>query len=225
MPGPGPPPTDIDGTPWKWDDDAGLWRSPDALSARKPEGLSKAQRWGTIKKKSEWLGSFNVREAAVHPATPARPAMLVWQGGANMGSVKLDDTASVRLVENERLVVRRGRREVQFAAASDGPSLLEWRTRVSSAMRAAASGGDASADEPPASTIAHEAQAMSLLDRFRQLLAWFAAAAILAVHSRRMRVLLSSARAPSSTDAGIAAAVMTVAGALLWALISSEGSR
>jgi hypothetical protein len=83
-----------------------------------------------ISKRSEWIGQYNRRLATVRP--PWRdgwPATLVWQGGADPGSIPLDSATDVR-VEGDQLVLRRKRRELRFRAASAGPTVHEWFARI-----------------------------------------------------------------------------------------------
>ena len=75
---------------------------------------------GPLRKKSEWLGRWNVRAAAV------RSGELVWSGGSQPGVIALDRGTSIRM-DGDRLIVQREGRTLFFRAAAGGPRLEEWR--------------------------------------------------------------------------------------------------
>ena len=97
---------------------------------------------GVICKRSEWIGTHNVRQAVVHGA--ANVATLAWSGGSNAGTVLLE--AGCASLQDDRLVVRTvGGGKLYFRAAelrlgdfsfSDGPSLAEWLDAINRVTQA-----------------------------------------------------------------------------------------
>ena len=67
---------------------------------------------GKLCKKSDWLGKWDVRDFAVHPACgkTSSPARLSWSGGRQEGSITLyvytDVSVETRHEEGDRLLVR-----------------------------------------------------------------------------------------------------------------------
>jgi hypothetical protein len=127
---------------------------------------------GAIVKRSEWIGSWNVRKAEVVQPLLSNPTpggnrssgdiatsfMVQWSGGATNGHMQLDAHCKVTLAGDE-LFLERGahtgsygqsipKRSLFFRAAPGGPTLQEWHDSLSSAI--ATAGGGCCAPSPTA---------------------------------------------------------------------------
>ena len=107
---------------------------------------------GELKKKSEWRKKWNVRKIFVHPASPDCPtAKLEWRGGSKPKSIELDHETEVKIEYNpdavggiflgasddapsQLLVVRRGKKLMQFCVAPGGSTLPDWLTAIETAQ-------------------------------------------------------------------------------------------
>ena len=88
-----------------------------------------------LRKRSEWLGRWNERQASVQSGAPGTGS-LVWRGGSQPGSITLDG-ATLLIVQGNRIILRRHEKEWEFRAAAGGPALTEWAAAISAAARRA----------------------------------------------------------------------------------------
>ena len=90
-----------------------------------------------ILKRSNWLRTWNPRDASIFPAEAGRPARIEWHGGAQPGSITLDCECIVKR-ESDRLIITvnpftRDGGEHQFRATG-GDSLNTWHDAIALAM-------------------------------------------------------------------------------------------
>ena len=85
---------------------------------------------GALRKRSEFLRRWNVRQAFVIPPSNLNPGAVEWCGGARPGWIELDALCSASLLEDGTLVVRRGGRELHFLAAEGGVLIGDWHDAI-----------------------------------------------------------------------------------------------
>ena len=105
---------------------------------------------GAIQKRSDLLGIWNERTAAVHlPAGGVGAGTLVWQGGTELtiepASVLLDEECTVRL-EGHELLIRHGWRELRWRKSPSGPALEVWLAAIAAVRAACSSRSESSGD-------------------------------------------------------------------------------
>ena len=100
------------------------------------KGERPATLQGILLKRSDHLGHWRERQAAVCPAPHSAGAgTLRWHGGAQPGSILLDEICQLRVI-GDHLVVRRHSEELHFRALSGGHSITDWRRACEAASTA-----------------------------------------------------------------------------------------
>jgi hypothetical protein len=127
-----------------------------------------AQQQRVLYKRSEWIGSWNLRSVIVEPAAGGQPARLHWYGGVRAGSLMLGAGTTAALKEEgiaTSLVVLSPEGEAHFRAAPEGASLAAWQAEIAAAVSGTPLDADADADAPSAAPLELPADPTELLGR------------------------------------------------------------